>query len=160
MTPAEFKTLRESLWLSQQDVADLANVQKRTVQYWESGNRPRGVPDDVSDLIKRLDALVEGTVLNVVEFITDCGEKPEKAVFLRYNSNEDLKKYKPHDHQALGSVKVHSAMVDRIRTALSRLDVETRITFMDPDKYEQWRLAEGFEDGEDTRAKWASQQVE
>lgn len=160
MTPAEFKTLRESLWLSQQDIADLADVQKRTVQYWEKGASVRGIPGDVTDHIKRLDALVESAVLNVVDFIGDKASKPTEIVLLRYLSENDLKRYRPLEHEGFGSVKVHSAMIDRTRAALGRLGVKARITYMEPDRYEEWRHCEGLSDGEDTRSVWAGLQID
>ncbi len=54
MTPAELKTLRETLGLSAQWLADRAGVLQRSVQYWEAG-RSR-LPDDVAELILRIDA--------------------------------------------------------------------------------------------------------
>ena len=53
MTPAELKTIRESLGLTVQWLADRAGVKLRTVQYWESGRS--GVPADVSELLLRID---------------------------------------------------------------------------------------------------------
>ena len=37
MTSAELKTLRESLGLPVQWLAERANVQRRSVEYWEAG---------------------------------------------------------------------------------------------------------------------------
>lgn len=56
MTPAEFKTIRESLGLTAQWIAENAGVKLRTAQYWEAGRM--AVPVDVEQvcwtvLIKR-----------------------------------------------------------------------------------------------------------
>lgn len=54
MTPAELKTLRESLGLPVQWLAERANVQRRSVEYWEAGRSK--VPDDVAELMLQIDA--------------------------------------------------------------------------------------------------------
>ncbi|WP_020592839.1 helix-turn-helix domain-containing protein [Kiloniella laminariae] len=159
MTPAEFKTLRESLWLSQQDIAGLAKVQKRTVQYWEDGSRPRGVPEDIAELLKRLDALVEATILRIIDSFLSLEDKPDNIIFLRFKTDRDLQKYRPQDFAAFGTVKVHSAMLDRTRTALARLGHDARFTFMEPVQYEKWLADEELVDHEQTRAAWAGLQV-
>jgi len=51
MTSEQLKALRESLGLSQQWLADQANVRKRTVAHWESGRN--NVPVDVAEIILR-----------------------------------------------------------------------------------------------------------
>jgi DNA-binding transcriptional regulator YiaG len=40
MTPDEFRRNRETLGLSQAQLADVFGVGKRTVGYWEDGSRP------------------------------------------------------------------------------------------------------------------------
>ena len=59
MTPAELKTIREACGLSQAWLAQRAQVNERTVRYWESGKST--VPDDVATLV--LDAAYEATLL-------------------------------------------------------------------------------------------------
>lgn len=46
MTPAEFKTLRESLGLTTAWLADRFNVSERSVQRWDNGDSP--VPDAIA----------------------------------------------------------------------------------------------------------------
>ena len=57
MTPAELKTLREACGLPQSWLAHQAQVNERTVRYWESGKS--SVPDDVAALISRIDAQLD-----------------------------------------------------------------------------------------------------
>lgn len=83
MTPAELKTIRESLGLSAQWLADRAGVLQRSVQYWEAG-RSR-VPEDVAELVLRIDAqFTEATrqALDVVNEQTAKQGRPPEVVRL------------------------------------------------------------------------------
>lgn len=60
MTPADFKTIRESLSLSAQWLADAVHVDQRTVRRWEDGAIP--LRADVVELLTDLDAQVEAGV--------------------------------------------------------------------------------------------------
>ena len=51
MTPAELKTVREACGLPQSWLAHRAQVNERTVRYWESGKS--SVPDDVAAWLER-----------------------------------------------------------------------------------------------------------
>ncbi|MGW4528892.1 antitoxin Xre-like helix-turn-helix domain-containing protein [Amycolatopsis sp. NPDC004378] len=53
VTPADFKTIRESLGLSAQWLATAVDVDQRTVRRWEDGALP--LRADVVDLLTRLD---------------------------------------------------------------------------------------------------------
>lgn len=53
MTPADFKTLRESLGLSAQWLADTIGVDQRTIRRWEDGVIP--LRPDAVELLTRLD---------------------------------------------------------------------------------------------------------
>lgn len=60
MTPADFKTIRESLGLSAQWLADAVHVDQRTVRRWEDGAIP--LRADVVDLLTQLDEQMEANV--------------------------------------------------------------------------------------------------
>ncbi|MFV8160855.1 helix-turn-helix domain-containing protein [Mycobacterium sp. 134] len=60
MTPADFKTIRESLGLSAQWLADAVHVDQRTVRRWEDGVIP--LRADVVELLIELDARMEADV--------------------------------------------------------------------------------------------------
>lgn len=118
MTPAELKTLRESLGLTAQWLADRAGVQLRTVQYWEAG-RSR-VPDDVAELLLKLDAqFAEATrqALAVVDEQTAAqGHPPETVRLYRYRDDAELWDARP-DMRRL-PVTAHAALLSRVRLAL------------------------------------------
>lgn len=65
MTPAEFKTLRESLGLSAQWLADAVHVDQRTVRRWEDGAIP--LRADIVELLTRLDERMDADVATALE---------------------------------------------------------------------------------------------
>lgn len=118
MTPAELKTIRESLGLSAQWLADRAGVLQRSVQYWEAG-RSR-VPEDVAELVLRIDAqFTEATrqALAVVDEQTARqGHPPEVVRLYRYRDDAALHAARP-DMDGL-PVTAHAALLARVRLAL------------------------------------------
>ena len=118
MTSAELKTLRESLGLPVQWLAERANVQRRTVEYWEAGRSK--VPDDVAELLLKLDAqFAEATrqALAVVDEQTaKQGQPPETVRLYRYRDDAALWEARP-DMRDL-PVTAHAALLARVRIAL------------------------------------------
>ena len=118
MTPAELKTIRESLGLSAQWLADRAGVMQRSVQYWEAG-RSR-VPEDVADLVLRIDAqFAEATrqeLAVVDEQTARQGHPPEVVRLYRYRYDAVLWAARP-DMSGL-PVTAHAALLARVRLAL------------------------------------------
>lgn len=118
MTPAELKTIRESLGLPVQWLAERANVQRRTVEYWEAGRSP--VPADVAALILQIDAqFAEATrqALAVVDEQTEKqGQPPETVRLYRYRDDAELWAARP-DMRGL-PVTAHAALLARVRLAL------------------------------------------
>lgn len=153
MTPAEFKTLRESLGLTAQWVADHAGVKLRTVQYWESGrmNVPEGVSDMLFSIDKKLEASVAQAVIFIHDFVKKC-EAPAVCAFVRYRTDADLWRFRP-DMKPLPAT-THAVMLARLRRALAAWDIPTAIEYMVPDDYLAW-LA-GRPDTEAERAAWAA----
>ena len=64
MTGAELQTLREACHLSRDELAALAGVQARTLKHWENGRA--GVPGDVADLVRSMDARVSRAAREVL----------------------------------------------------------------------------------------------
>ena len=118
MTSAELKTLRESLGLPVQWLSERANVQRRSVEYWEAG-RSR-VPADVAELLLQIDAqFAEATrqALAVVDEQTAKQGRPPKTVRLyRYRDDAALWEARP-DMRGL-PVTAHAALLARVRIAL------------------------------------------
>lgn len=154
MTAAELKTLREAVGLSVPDLAALANVQERSVRYWESGRS--AAPADVAAMVSNLDAHLDTLTGHVVDLVREAmaqqGGAPESITLLRYRENADLWHYRP-DFKPLPTT-THGALLARCRAALADLHVKTRIVYMEPQAYAQW-LA-GRADSEALRSEWAA----
>lgn len=69
MTPADFKTIRESLGLSAQWLADAVHADQRTVRRWEDGDIP--LRADVVELLTRLEHQMDIAIDGEVERILD-----------------------------------------------------------------------------------------
>lgn len=153
MTPAELKTIRESLGLPLQWVADQARVKLRTAQYWEQGRN--AVPQDVADMMNGLDEqfwqLVADYLTQVKEIADEDGALPEEVVLIRYRTDADLWKFHP-DFRPIPA-GAHAALLSRTRRALWEIGVPSIIEYMDPAEY--WAWLGDREDDEAMRSEWA-----
>ena len=153
MTAAELKTLRESLGLPLQWVAQQAGVRLRSAQYWEAGKNP--VPDDVAGLLMSLDEqlwqLVADYLAQVDEIKAEEGRLPEGIVLIRYKTDEDLWEF----HSGFKPIPAssHAMLLARTRRKLSEIGVASIIEYMDPKAYRKW-LGDR-EDKETLRSEWA-----
>lgn len=153
MTAAEFKTIRESLGLTAQWIADHAGVKLRTAQYWEAGRM--AVPRDVADMLELIDKGLESSVEQAVAHIDELTKKhgqPEQITLVRYRNDSDLWRFRP-DMKPLPAT-THAAMLSRLRRVFWCKGIPSVIEFMEPDEYLAW-LA-GRPDTEAERAAWAA----
>jgi DNA-binding transcriptional regulator YiaG len=129
MTPAELKTLREALGLSQAHLAHLAGVQERTVRHWEAGRN--AAPPDVAAMLANIDASIDRQVQQALatarELIAQAGHAPDCIDLLRYRTDADL--WAAHPDYAPLPVTTHAAMLARTRRALADLHVASRIVY-------------------------------
>lgn len=158
MTSAEFKTMREALGLSAAQVAEMTGYALRTVQNWDDGSRR--VPAAAEATLSQLDAMIENVVAGAVQTVkqvsNERGGEPEAVWLVRYRTDADLHRYRPD--MAAFPASLHAAMLARVRRELFKLGVVSRIVFMRPDDYEDWRRRAGLDDSEEARAGWASMQ--
>jgi len=153
MTPAEFKTIRESLGLTAQWIAANAGVKLRTAQYWEAGRM--AVPADVASMLDRIDKILDSAVAQAVAHIDELAEHhgaPPEITLVRYRTDADLWRFRP-DMKPLPAA-THAAMLSRLRRVLWSRSIPSVIEFLDPDEYTTW-LA-GRQDTETERANWAA----
>lgn len=153
MTPAEFRTMRETLGLTGQWVADRADVSLRAVQYWDEGRWV--VPEAVEDMLETIEQTLEAAVEQALEQVDESiarGAVPDEITLIRYRTDKDLWRFRP-DMQPLPAT-THGVLVTRLKRALCTKGIAATIEFMKPDEYMQW-LGER-EDTETTRAEWAS----
>lgn len=153
MTPAELKTIRESLGLPLQWVADQARVKLRTAQYWEQGRF--AVPDDVAQMLIGLDDQLWQLVARYLEQVKavadDQDALPEEIVLLRYRTDNDLWKFYPDFRPIPAST--HATLISRLRRRLWEIGVPSIIEYMEPAEYRAWLGARA--DSEDLRSQWA-----
>lgn len=151
MTGADLKTLRESLGLPAQWVADQAGVRLRTAQYWESeGFR---VPEDVAARLSDIDRRFDEVAAAAVEEWQTHGRDGE-VVLLRYKTDADLWQFR-HDMKPLPASS-HAALLSRARRKLEAAGASVSIRYMEPTAYLSW--LENKEDTELARAEWAAMQ--
>lgn len=164
MTGAELKTIRESLLLSAQGLAErlaqdrllpVGNV--RTVQRWEEGARP--VPEDIAAAVRALDAAVETMVQRGLGMVRAAVRQSAPVVLLRYESELDHRRYHPEDARASMTHRLHTAALVRLRRDAEALGQVVRIVSMDREAYEAWRFQAGLEDDPGTRAAWGALQL-
>lgn len=130
MTSAELKTLREALGLPVTWVAEHTNVQRRTVEYWESGriSVPQHVATLLIDLDKRFDDAAE-QALSVSEAARKEHGQPESIDLKRYRTDEALWAARP---DMLGlPVTAHAALLDRCRRVLLAAGFSVTLQYAD-----------------------------
>lgn len=118
MSPAEFKTISESLGLTAQWLADRFAVNLRTVQYWQSGDRTNP-PEDVCKELLILDELVEQAVeeaLDAVEELEINHGLSEEVVLYRFRTQQELWKHHPEMDDL--PLTCHAALLARLRRRL------------------------------------------
>lgn len=138
MTGAELKTLRESMNLSAQALADLlqhAGLLKanneRTVRRWEDGTRGvPGVPVDVATFVEGLNQEVENMAMGYRAQLIQTAPPP---VFLRYETAEDWELH-------FGSQRPHAFRLDC--AALGRLMQMARRENIPPPRIVSWHMEE------------------
>lgn len=87
MTSAELKTMRESLGLSQQWLADKAGVRLRTIQRWEAGDQ--AVPEDVAAIVHEMRQRQAKDVASMCEFVRKLFKCPPLRL-QRFRTDEEL----------------------------------------------------------------------
>lgn len=171
ITGAELQSLREACHLTRDELGELCGVAARTVKHWENGRS--GVPADVADLVRRVDASVSLAGNEALRQVSDAarlaGCLPAELVLLRYSA-EEAARYRVADQlSSLGRLSgaqaaaLQGSIVNRVRLTLPWFTgferVAVRIVWMQSDVYEAWRSVHKLADSEATRSQWAAGQV-
>jgi transcriptional regulator with XRE-family HTH domain len=153
MNGAELKTIRESLGLSLQWLADKASVSHRSAAYWEAGAK---IPNDVIKLILSLEKSVNNAVANALISIIDATENqqglPDRIVLVRYKTDQDLWRFRKD--MAGFPASYHASILYRLRTEITKLGIACHVVWLDPIKYIEW--LGNREDSESMRSAWAA----
>ncbi len=123
MNPVEFKTLRHSLGLSEQDISMLTLVKESQIKAWELGSDP--VPEGVSGLLADIDREVERRFKAA---FSQAMER-ETVTLRRFTNPARFKKEGPDMSPipAMLAHKCHNALVSRLYTALRRQGVAVHV---------------------------------
>lgn len=142
MTPAESKTIRESWGLSVQGLAEIMDVDPRSVTAWEAGRI------EVDSQLSCLEDMAKRAVAVYAEQAAEDGT----VTLVRYRTDEDLWRF----HPELGSTPaiMHAALMERVYRTLITRDIPVIIQFMDPAAYLAW--LGGRPDTEEEREAWAA----
>lgn len=147
MTPAEFKTIRESLGLSAQALADILGIsQERTIRRWEDGSRE--LPEDAAGRLLELDAEADRMAEQGRRM---CLAHPAAVIVtvLRYERLEDYPRAAyPHAH------RIHAAALGRLKKAAPS---RVRIVSFSAEAYRAWLGKR--KDSPELRATWGAEQA-
>ena len=158
MNGTELKTVRQSLFLSVAEAANINGVRERVYRYWEAGEWV--VPDDVAarmdDLDRGADAVAAGCV--------DAGLRWDRAgpplVLFRFACDEDLWAMfvRTERNRYLHGMpaNVYAAGLDRARRDLRQCGRVPRIVTMDRQAYGAWLDDRGDDDNARNRSDWAA----
>ena len=159
MTPAELKTILESLGLTLEWLARQSGVTLKTAQYWESGEK--SVPDNVIKMLEKInqnfEESVQGTISMVAHISRARNQKPEWIDQVRYRNDMDLWRHRPD--MAPLPAKAHAAKLSRLQRDLHKMGIVLRIVYFDPVDYDVWLKDEDEEDSEAMRSAWATLQL-
>lgn len=151
MNYTEFKLLRESLHLSRHDLAELWEINPRSVQRWDKGELD--IPQNRQTQLYNYWVQVNNAVLRFKSLLEDLEGKHNPAdeiVLLAYDAwsyDGDFEHY-----------KMHNALLCRCRELADNIGYTVRIVEFKPKDYECW--LNGREDTQALRSQWASEQYE
>ncbi|MDW5419131.1 DUF1870 family protein [Iodobacter sp. CM08] len=128
MSGAELKTLRESIGLPARWIADMTNMDLRTVQYWEVDKFP--IPEIVENLlIELVDAIENKAILMAKNIIANRDPSAPSCKLIRYKSETALW-LTDHD---LGVRKIpvncYAIMLARVRCILRNNGINVTIQY-------------------------------
>lgn len=179
MTGAELQTLREAAGLSREALAELAQVQPRTVKHWET-RTGAAVPADVAAMVRQVAAEVlqasrEGLraamlqthggpmaagVAGALAGIFPARDDAPEVVLIRYRETDHMHA----DDRAHGlRADVQGAIVARLVLDLQDHGLRPRVVWFDPESFAHWvQVVQGLPPGHDTpdaRAAWAGHAI-
>lgn len=155
MNGAELKTIRESLGISAQWLANQSGVKLRSVQYWESGRSP--VPDDVSGMVTRIDQMLDESVNRYIDHVQSMPSPPKMIALVRYRNDSDLWSFRT-DMKPLPAT-CHGALLARLIKRLGGAKISAHVVYMDARKYREWLSNNGMDESEQSRAAWAAEKL-
>lgn len=152
MTPAEFKTIRQTIGISAQNFAELLNVEPRTIQRMENGLAdPKGFAVDLLQSLYESFCLMCVESENQLENTIKTYGKPTEIVLIRYKK-DDFKLFNPDFGDMPESI--HSATLGRLKTFAEAKCITVKIIYFDPILYREWKGER--KDSRELRSSWAA----
>lgn len=112
MRAAQFRAMRETLGLSQKDVADAVRVDRRSVKSWESGVYP--IPADVAAWLVEEKAVADYAVNSAIDDILALPNTPATVSLTYYRTQEEYDSFGRDD----GPFGISNANARRVADAL------------------------------------------
>lgn len=134
MTGAEMKSLREYLGLPLGWVAEKMTVQRRSVEYWESGRHtpPKDAQALLRHCLEQLEQAVKNTIVVAEEQTAEMGQPPQGIDLRRYKTEDALWAAQP---SLTGyPVTYHAAIVVRAALELERLGHQVTIHYAEAEE--------------------------
>jgi len=125
MTPAELKTLRESLGLSVRWCAQENGINQRSWRYWESGTFK--IPQDAIEWITSLSTLADSTAKKAIESILEQKDRPEEVMLIQYKTDKEMWELKPEMRYFPASY--HAAILAKTQSELKKLRIKSTLSF-------------------------------
>lgn len=150
MNNIEFQLLREDLHLTRQDLAEIWEVNPRTIQRWDRGDVD--IPDNRK---KQLESYYNAVLQGVKNFETVLDERikkngePDEIFLIAYDAwsyDGDF----PH-------FKIHNACLIKCKQAGVKKGYCVSIVPFKPQEYEEWLHQMNYNDSQEIRAAWASE---
>lgn len=128
MSGAELKTLRESIGLPARWIADMTNMDLRTVQYWEVDKNP--IPDIVEKmLIELVDAIENKAILMAKYIIENRDPSGLPCKLIRYKSETALWLTDPDLGERKIPVNCYAIILARVRRILRNNGINVTIQY-------------------------------
>lgn len=128
MSGAELKTLRESIGLPARWIADMTNMDLRTVQYWEVDKNP--IPDIVEKmLIELVDAIENKAILMAKHIIENRIPSGPPWKLIRYKSETALWLTDPDLKERKIPVNCYAIILAKVRLILRNNGINVTIQY-------------------------------
>ena len=156
----EALALRQSLSLSQQQVAELTKQSIEDVIAWENGEKP--IAAQAEKKLFEIDDLIEMQVVNTGDGIEELFKKEPKRrlAFVVYPTQAIYTQYNPEFVSSLPLTELYNTSAWRIKKECKLvLEVDVTLVPLDVEAYKAYREQNNLKESRESRAKWAATQL-
>ena len=156
----EVQYLRQSLCLTQEQVAGLTTMSVEDVIAWE--NNETEIPDPVQKQLLNIEEVIEMQVLNTCDGIEAMFKKEPKRrlAFVVYPDQALYTQYNPQFLSSLPVTELYTSAAWRIKNECKLiLEVDVTLVPFDVESYKAFRAEKQLGESMENRAKWAAAQL-